>query len=202
MPTSSNMIGHIYITELVFKQKLYVWYSCCCYELRVITLVAENGASTTHKLAELFFPRKLRRLVGTLRDLCCRERVAGGYDGVEAAYAAGRRSSRRVVGDSGENKRRLLRYEASPKECVKADRVLSFRRISISETTPRRDGPHVRTSPEATVGCCYAGVVGYTVRPNFRSGGPYSLREYGPPRTQLPREYGPPDRVPWLHKTN
>ena len=36
MPTSSNMIGHIYITELVFKQKLYVWYSCC-YELRVIT---------------------------------------------------------------------------------------------------------------------------------------------------------------------
>ena len=104
MPTSSNMIGHIYITELVYKQKLYVWYSCCCYELRVITLVAENGASTTHKLAELFFPRKLRRLVGTLRDLCGRERVAGGYDGVEAAYAAGRRSSRRVVGDSGENK--------------------------------------------------------------------------------------------------
>ena len=40
MPTSSNMIGHIYITELVYKQKLYVWYSCCCYELRVITLVA------------------------------------------------------------------------------------------------------------------------------------------------------------------
>ena len=76
MPTSSNMIGHIYITELVYKQKLYVWYSCC-YELRVITLVAENGASTTHKLAELFFPRKLRRLVGTLRDLCGRERVAG-----------------------------------------------------------------------------------------------------------------------------
>ena len=37
MPTSSNMIGHIYITELVYKQKLYVWYSCCCYELRVIT---------------------------------------------------------------------------------------------------------------------------------------------------------------------
>ena len=36
-----------------------------------------------------------------------------------------------------------------------------------------------------------AGVIGYTVRPNFRSGGPYSLREYGPPRTQLPREYGP-----------
>ena len=36
------------------------------------------------------------------------------------------------------------------------------------------------------------GVIGYTVRPNFRSGGPYSLREYGPPpRTQLPREYGP-----------
>ena len=26
-----------------------------------------------------------------------------------------------------------------------------------------------------------AGVIGYTVRPNFRSGGPYSLREYGPP---------------------
>ena len=47
-----------------------------------------------------------------------------------------------------------------------------------------------------------AGVIGYTVRPNFRSGGPYSLREYGPPRTQLPREYGPPDRVPWLYKTN
>ena len=46
------------------------------------------------------------------------------------------------------------------------------------------------------------GVIGYTVRPNFRSGGPYSLREYGPPRTQLPREYGPPDRVPWLYKTN
>ena len=157
MPTSSNMIGHIYITELVYKQKLYVWYSCCCYKLRVITLVAENGASTTHKLAELFFPRKLRRLVGTLRDLCGRERVAGGYNGVEAAYAAGRRSSRRVVGDSGENKRRLLRYEASPKECIKADRVLSFRQISISETTPRRDGPHVRTSPEATLGCCYAG---------------------------------------------
>ena len=36
-----------------------------------------------------------------------------------------------------------------------------------------------------------AGVIGYTVRPNFRSGGPYSLREYGPPRTQLPKEYGP-----------
>ena len=36
-----------------------------------------------------------------------------------------------------------------------------------------------------------AGVIGYTVRPNFRSGGPYYLREYGPPRTQLPREYGP-----------
>ena len=36
-----------------------------------------------------------------------------------------------------------------------------------------------------------AGVIGYTVRPNFRSGGPYSLREYGPPRTKLPREYGP-----------
>ena len=46
------------------------------------------------------------------------------------------------------------------------------------------------------------GVIGYTVRPNFRSGGSYSLREYGPPRTQLPREYGPPDRVPWLYKTN
>ena len=46
------------------------------------------------------------------------------------------------------------------------------------------------------------GVIGYTVRPNFRSGGPYSLREYGPPRTQFPREYGPPDRVPWLYKTN
>ena len=44
-----------------------------------------------------------------------------------------------------------------------------------------------------------SGVIGYTVRPNFRSGGPYSLREYGPPRTQLPREYGPPDRVPWLY---
>ena len=26
-----------------------------------------------------------------------------------------------------------------------------------------------------------SGVIGYTVRPNFRSGGPYSLREYGPP---------------------
>ena len=48
----------------------------------------------------------------------------------------------------------------------------------------------------------HAGVIGYAVRPNFRSGGPYSLREYGPPRTQLPREYGPPDRVPWLYKTN
>ena len=42
MPTSSNMIGHIYITELVYKQKLYVWYSCCCYELRVITEVMED----------------------------------------------------------------------------------------------------------------------------------------------------------------
>ena len=42
MPTSSNMIGHIYITELVYKQKLYVWYSCCCYELRVITSTSNN----------------------------------------------------------------------------------------------------------------------------------------------------------------
>ena len=46
-----------------------------------------------------------------------------------------------------------------------------------------------------------AGVIGY-----IRSGpifGPVDrIPEYGPPRTQLPREYGPPDRVPWLHKTN
>ena len=49
---------------------------------------------------------------------------------------------------------------------------------------------------------CYCLIPSIPVRPNFRSGGPYSLREYGPPRTQLPREFGPPDRVPWLYKTN
>ena len=45
--------------------------------------------------------------------------------------------------------------------------------------------------PSADYSNVCSGVIGYTVRPNFRSGGPYSLREYGPPRTQLPREYGP-----------
>ena len=54
-----------------------------------------------------------------------------------------------------------------------------------------------RCDNAAVVAIVQSGVIGYTVRPNFRSGGPYSLREYGPPRTQLPREYGPPDRVPW-----
>ena len=50
MPTSSNMIGHIYITELVYKQKLYVWYSCCCYELRVITTGGSDGARESEEV--------------------------------------------------------------------------------------------------------------------------------------------------------
>ena len=45
-----------------------------------------------------------------------------------------------------------------------------------------------------------AGVIGYTVRPNFRSGGPYSLREYGPPPPPPPPPPGPNslgNTVPW-----
>eukprot|EP00731_Ephydatia_muelleri_P038695 Em0865g1a len=46
------------------------------------------------------------------------------------------------------------------------------------------------------------GVIGYTVRPNFRSGDRIPLGNTVPPGPKLPREYGPPDRVPWLYKTN
>ena len=78
--------------------------------------------------------------------------------------------------------------------------------LSSAESS-RSNGRRKTDFPKGTCPRCgsrevAAGVIGYTVRPNFRSGGPYSLREYGPPRTQLPREYGPPDRVPSLYKTN
>ena len=62
-----------------------------------------------------------------------------------------------------------------------------------------------------TVRVVHAGVIEYTVRPNFRSGGPNSLGNTVPRtefpgctkpinRTQFPRELSPPppDRIPWF----
>ena len=56
--------------------------------------------------------------------------------------------------------------------------VLIFNNYGALETKARRESE----SPDPFKNHpLRAGVIGYTVRPNFRSGGPYSLREYGPP---------------------
>ena len=69
------------------------------------------------------------------------------YDGLETSYAAGRGSSCRMVGDFCENKNKLLCYEASHHERVKAYRVTAFAEFQSHKLCPGETVP----------GCSYAG---------------------------------------------
>eukprot|EP00731_Ephydatia_muelleri_P017661 Em0010g759a len=62
--------------------------------------------------------------------------MAGGYDGLETSHAAGRGSSRCVVGNFCENKNKLPCYEASPHERVKAYGVIAFAEFQLRKLRP------------------------------------------------------------------